>query len=166
MNSLQCQLYPGSPSFAANLVYSHWQYLYQKKNKPRHGFLIRSTNGFRSFSFFPSVLLLDDYSSIRWSEPVVYSLIYVALIGSVAAYACYHTPLNIPDDHRFALRFINPFCGRTWVIDFERKLNSQILIAIGIIVLGISGQQRISIENDWHSRNPGKKFLLRKFLTN
>lgn len=127
-------------TFAANLCWAIGSIYIKKKNKHSNPFLNAGLQMmFGAIFLVPISLLLDDYSSIRWSEPVVYSLIYMALIGSVAAYACYsyaikHLPMTIVSLYAYINPIVAVILG--WLI-LSEKLNLSILLAIAIVVLGV-----------------------------
>jgi drug/metabolite transporter (DMT)-like permease len=127
-------------TFAANLCWAIGSIYIKKKNQHSDPFLNAGLQMvFGGLFLIPISLLLDDYSAMRWSEPVVYSLIYMALIGSVAAYACYsyaikHLPMTIVSLYAYINPIVAVILG--WLI-LNEKLNVQILLAIGIVVLGV-----------------------------
>lgn len=89
-------------------------------------------------SSFHSVLCLMITAQFNGRQ-VVYSLIYMILIGSVAAYACYSYAIkNLPMTLVSLYAYINPIVAVVlgWLI-LSEKLNTKIGIAIFITVAGI-----------------------------
>jgi drug/metabolite transporter (DMT)-like permease len=87
----------------------------------------------------PISLMLDDYSLVQWSSGLLFSLFYLILIGSVAAYACYfYAVTKLPITLVSLYAYINPVIAVClgWLI-LDEKLNTGILAAIGITLLGI-----------------------------
>jgi len=127
-------------TFLANLCWAIGSIYIKKKNQHSNPFLNAGLQMlFGGLFLIPLSLLLDDYSSIRWSEPVVYSLLYMALVGSVAAYACYsyaikHLPMTLVSLYAYINPIVAVLLG--WLL-LNEKLNTRIGIAIGIVVLGV-----------------------------
>jgi len=64
---------------------------------------------FGGLFLIPISLALDDYSKIQWTNEVIYSLVYLSLIGSVAGYACYSYAIkNLPMTLVSLYAYINP----------------------------------------------------------
>ena len=87
----------------------------------------------------PSALLFDDFSRVTWSVEAFYSMIYLVLIGSIVAYACYSYVLRkLPMTIVSLYAYVNPIVAVIlgWMILGE-KLNLKIGIAILITVAGI-----------------------------
>jgi drug/metabolite transporter (DMT)-like permease len=87
----------------------------------------------------PSALLFDDISSVTWSVEAFYSMIYLVLIGSIVAYACYSYVLRkLPMTIVSLYAYVNPIVAVIlgWMVLGE-KLNLKIGIAILITVAGI-----------------------------
>jgi drug/metabolite transporter (DMT)-like permease len=87
----------------------------------------------------PGVLVFDDLSTISWSIEAFYSLVYLVLMGSVVAYACYTYVLRkLPMTIVSLYAYVNPIVAVIlgWIV-LNEKLNLQIGIAIMITVTGI-----------------------------
>jgi drug/metabolite transporter (DMT)-like permease len=87
----------------------------------------------------PSALLFDDISRVTWSVEAFYSMIYLVLIGSIVAYACYSYVLRkLPMTIVSLYAYVNPIVAVIlgWIV-LEEKLNLKIGIAIMITVAGI-----------------------------
>lgn len=87
----------------------------------------------------PGALIFDDLSRIRWSAEAVYSLVYLVLIGSIVAYACYSYVLRkLPMTIVSLYAYVNPIVAVIlgWLV-LSEKLNLRIGIAILITIAGI-----------------------------
>lgn len=87
----------------------------------------------------PGTLMFDDLANVSWSIEAVYSLIYLVLIGSVVAYACYTYVLRkLPMTIVSLYAYVNPIVAVLlgWIV-LDEKLNLQIGIAILVTVTGI-----------------------------
>ena len=127
-------------TFAANLCWAIGSVWIKKKNQNSNPFLnagLQMLIG--GLLLIPISLLLDDYSNIRWSDEVVYSMVYMILIGSVGAYACYSYAIKkLPMTIVSLYAYINPIVAVIlgWLI-LDEKLNTRIGIAILITIAGI-----------------------------
>lgn len=87
----------------------------------------------------PGTLMFDDLASVSWSIEAFYSLVYLVLIGSVVAYACYTYVLRkLPMTIVSLYAYVNPIVAVLlgWIV-LDEKLNLQIGIAILVTVTGI-----------------------------
>ena len=87
----------------------------------------------------PCTLLFDNLTSVTWSIEAFYALIYLVLIGSVVAYACYTYVLRkLPMTIVSLYAYINPIVAVLlgWLV-LDEKLNMQIGISILVTVTGI-----------------------------
>jgi drug/metabolite transporter (DMT)-like permease len=87
----------------------------------------------------PAALIFDDLSNVSWSAEAFYSLIYLVLIGSIVAYACYSYVLRkLPMTIVSLYAYVNPIVAVIlgWLVLHE-KLNFRIGVAILITVAGI-----------------------------
>jgi drug/metabolite transporter (DMT)-like permease len=87
----------------------------------------------------PGALLFDDLHTISWSAEAAYSLLYLVLVGSIVAYACYSYVLRqLPMTIVSLYAYVNPIVAVMlgWLV-LSEKLNLKILIAILITVAGI-----------------------------
>lgn len=87
----------------------------------------------------PATFLFDDLSTVSWSIEAFYSLVYLVLIGSVVAYACYtyvlrKLPMTIVSLYAYVNPIVAVFLG--WIV-LDEKLNLQIGLAILVTVTGI-----------------------------
>lgn len=129
-------------TFSANLCWAIGSVYTKKKNtamvsNPFMNAGLQLTFG--GIFLVPISLMFDDYSAIAWSNQVVFSLSYLVLIGSVAAYACYFYAIGkLPITIVSLYAYINPVIAVLlgWAI-LSEKLNSKIAIAIVITVAGI-----------------------------
>ena len=87
----------------------------------------------------PSALIFDDLTKVTWSAEAFYSIVYLILIGSIVAYACYSYVLRkLPMTTVSLYAYVNPIVAVIlgWLVLGE-KLNLKIGIAILITVAGI-----------------------------
>ncbi len=87
----------------------------------------------------PLSLLFDDYLKIQWTPGVWVALIYLILVGSVAAYACYSYAIKkLPMTLVSLYAYINPLVAVVlgWLI-LSEKLNLRISLGILITIAGI-----------------------------
>ena len=129
-------------TFTANLCWAIGSVYTKKKNalSPSNPFMNAGLQlTFGGIFLVPISLVFDDYSAIAWSNQVVFSLGYLVLIGSVAAYACYFYAIEkLPITIVSLYAYINPVIAVLlgWAI-LSEKLNSKIAIAIVITIAGI-----------------------------
>ncbi|HEX6227822.1 MAG TPA: EamA family transporter [Chryseolinea sp.] len=87
----------------------------------------------------PCALIFDDFNKVSWSLEAFYSMVYLVLIGSIVAYACYSYVLRkLPMTIVSLYAYVNPIVAVLlgWLI-LDEKLNATIGIAILITVAGI-----------------------------
>ncbi|MEQ1585485.1 MAG: EamA family transporter [Cyclobacteriaceae bacterium] len=127
-------------TFLANLCWAIGSIWIKKKNQNTNPFLGAGLQmSFGAIALIPLSLVLDDYSTIQWSTDVIYSLIYMILIGSVGAYACYSYAIKkLPMTLVSLYAYINPIVAVVlgWLV-LSEKLNGRIVLAILITVAGI-----------------------------
>jgi drug/metabolite transporter (DMT)-like permease len=126
--------------FLANLSWALGTYFMKKRNSGSDPFMNAGLQMFFGALFLiPLSLIFDDYSKVTWSSEIIYSLLYLALIGSVAAFACYSYAVGkLPITIVSLYAYINPIIAVVlgWVILTE-KLNAKIWMAILITLLGV-----------------------------
>lgn len=127
-------------TFAANLCWAIGSIWIKKKNSNSNPFLNAGLQMlFGGIFLMPFTLLLDDYSRINWNAPVVYSLAYMSLVGSVAAYTCYSYAIKkLPMTLVSLYAYINPIVAVLlgWLV-LDEKLNLRIALAIVVTIAGI-----------------------------
>jgi drug/metabolite transporter (DMT)-like permease len=87
----------------------------------------------------PGALIFDDLGSVTWSAEAFYSMIYLVLIGSIVAYACYSYVLRkLPMTIVSLYAYVNPIVAVIlgWIV-LSEKLNLRIGIAILVTIAGI-----------------------------
>jgi drug/metabolite transporter (DMT)-like permease len=87
----------------------------------------------------PLSLIFDDLGNVHWSSSVVYPLIYLIVMGSVTAYACYSYALRkLPMTIVSLYAYVNPLVAVVlgWFV-LDEKLNARIWMAIVLTVAGI-----------------------------
>ncbi len=126
--------------FIANLSWAAGSIWMKRKNQTSDPFLNAGLQMiFGGLFLMPVSLVFDDYQTIQWTGNVVYSLIYLILVGSVAAYACYSYAIKkLPLTIVTLYAYINPLVAIVlgWLVLGE-KLNLRILVAIGVTLAGI-----------------------------
>ncbi|MFM8742622.1 MAG: DMT family transporter [Cytophagales bacterium] len=127
-------------TFAANLCWAIGSIWIKKKNSNSNPFMNAGLQMlFGGIFLMPFTLLLDDYSRINWNAPVVYSLAYMSLVGSVAAYTCYSYAIKkLPMTLVSLYAYINPIVAVLlgWLV-LDEKLNLRIALAIVVTIAGI-----------------------------
>ncbi len=127
-------------TFLANLCWAIGSIWIKKKNQNSNPFLNAGLQMFFGGVFIiPFSIMWDDYSKIQWNNEVVFSLIYMIMIGSLAAYACYSYAIKkLPMTLVSLYAYINPIVAVIlgWLI-LDEKLNFQIGLAILVTVTGI-----------------------------
>jgi drug/metabolite transporter (DMT)-like permease len=87
----------------------------------------------------PATAMFDNLTDVTWSLEAFYALVYLVLIGSVVAYACYTYVLRkLPMTIVSLYAYVNPVVAVLlgWIV-LDEKLNMQIGIAILVTVTGI-----------------------------
>ncbi|MFM7488613.1 MAG: DMT family transporter, partial [Cytophagales bacterium] len=127
-------------TFAANLCWAIGSIWIKKKNSNSNPFMNAGLQMlFGGIFLMPFTLLLDDYSRINWNPSVVYSLAYMSLVGSVAAYTCYSYAIKkLPMTLVSLYAYINPIVAVLlgWLV-LDEKLNLRIALAIVVTIAGI-----------------------------
>jgi drug/metabolite transporter (DMT)-like permease len=127
-------------TFAANLSWAIGSIWVKKKNHNVNPFLGSGLQMlFGGLFLIPFTLLLDDYSSVHLSSEVAWSLAYMILIGSVAAYACYSYAIKkLPMTLVSLYAYINPIVAVILgAVVLNEKLNLRVAVAILITIAGI-----------------------------
>jgi drug/metabolite transporter (DMT)-like permease len=127
-------------TFLSNLCWAIGSIWLKKKNHNTNPFLGAGLQMvFGGLLLIPLSLLFDDYSSLQFSGEVIYALVYMSLVGSVGAYACYSYAIKkLPMTLVSLYAYINPIVAVIlgWLVLAE-KLNLRIGLAIIITVAGI-----------------------------
>jgi drug/metabolite transporter (DMT)-like permease len=127
-------------TFLANLSWAAGSIWIKKKSGHGNPFLNAGLQMLSGAVFLiPLTLLFDDYAGVQWSASLLYTLAYMSLIGSVAAYACYSYAIkNLPMTIVSMYAYINPVVAVLlgWLI-LDEKLTVLIAIAIVITLSGI-----------------------------
>lgn len=127
-------------TFLANLSWAAGSIWIKKRGGRGNPFLNAGIQMLAGALFLvPLTLAFDDYSGIQWSASLLYTLAYMSLVGSVAAYACYSYAIkNLPMTLVSLYAYINPVVAVIlgWLI-LDEKLNLLIGVAIFITLAGI-----------------------------
>lgn len=126
--------------FTASLSWALGSVIIKRSNQNTNVFLNSGMQMiFGSIGCFILSLLFDDLHGIHWTTTTLYSLSYLILIGSMAAFAMYTYALTkLPITIASLYSYINPLVAALlgWVI-LNEKLNSIIWVAMVITILGI-----------------------------
>lgn len=126
--------------FIANISWAAGSVWIKKKNQHTNLFLNAGLQMFFGGLFLlPPSFLFDDYSKLEFNAPVVYTLIYLILVGSIFAYVCFSYAIKkLPVTIVSLYAYINPlvavFLG--WLI-LDEKFSLQILFAMIVTVSGV-----------------------------
>lgn len=127
-------------TFVANFAWAFGSFWVKKKNNHTNAFLAAGLQMlFGGLFLIPFSLLFDDYSRINWSGEIITALAYMALVGSVGAYAAYaYTIKKLPMTIVSLYAYINPLVAVVlgWLV-LDEKLNLLIVIAMIVTVGGI-----------------------------
>src|SRR5258708_3882937 len=142
--------------FLANLCWAIGTVWMKKRNGGSDPFMNAGWQMlFGGLFLIPLSLLFDDYSTVKWTSEIVFSLFYLMLIGSVAAYACYfYAVKKLPMTLVSLYAYINPIIAVIlgWIV-LDEKLNARILAAIVITLLGIYLVNRgYQLKNQWKAQ--------------
>jgi len=94
---------------------------------------------FGGFLLFPFSFVFDDLSNITWSTEVIYSFLYLIVVGSLIAYASYAYALRkLPMTIVSLYAYINPVVAVIlgWLV-LDETLNMKIWVAISLTIAGI-----------------------------
>jgi drug/metabolite transporter (DMT)-like permease len=137
--------------FVAEMAWAIASFMMKKSNQTVSPFMNAGLQMiFGGLICVPLSLIFDDYSVMAWSSKTIYPLIYLILIGSVAAQAMYSyiitvLPLTIASMYSYINPLVAVLLG--WLV-LSEKLNLNIAIAILITVFGIylvnSGYNKLS----------------------
>ncbi|MEQ8424302.1 MAG: EamA family transporter, partial [Cyclobacteriaceae bacterium] len=139
----------------ANLGWAGGSIWMKKKNYQSNPFLNAGLQmTFGGIYLLPISLVFDDYQMIQWSSNVIYSLLYLILVGSVATYACYSYAIKkLPITIVTLYAYINPIVAILlgWVILGE-TLNLRVWLAIAVTLVGVYIVNRgYQLRNLWRS---------------
>lgn len=106
----------------------------------------------------PCTFLFDDHTNVHVTMDTFYVMLYLVLIGSVVAYACYSYALKkLPMSLVSLYAYVNPIVAVLlgWLV-LNEKLNLRIGIAIALTVAGIYIVNRgYQISKAWKARLKG-----------
>jgi len=141
--------------FIANLAWAGGSIWMKRKKQHNNPFLNAGLQmTFGGLFLLPVSAVFDNYQTIQWSNNVIYSLIYLILVGSIAAYACYsyaieHLPITIVTLYAYINPIVAIILG--WLV-LDEKLNTRIALAIGITLAGVYIVNRgYQLRNIWRS---------------
>jgi drug/metabolite transporter (DMT)-like permease len=143
-------------TFAAVIGWAGGSIWNKKQNMNSNPFLSAGMQMFFGgiWSFLFS-MLFDNYTHITWSSEVIYSLLYLIIIGSLVAYTCFSYALRkLPMTIVSLYAYVNPIVAviMGWIFLHE-KLNLKIGIAILITIAGIYIVNRgYQLKNLWKAQ--------------
>lgn len=142
--------------FIANLGWAGGSIWMKMRNQDSNPFLNAGLQmGFGGLFLLPISAVFDNYESIQWTNNVIYSLVYLILVGSIAAYASYAYAIRkLPITIVTLYAYINPVVAIMvgWLV-LDEILNLRIGIAIAIILVSIYIVNRgYQLRNLWKSQ--------------
>ncbi len=142
--------------FLANLGWAGGSFWIKRKNQHSNAFLNAGLQMFFGGIFMlPASVAFDDYSNLVWTSEVVYSMLYLILMGSVVAYACYSYAIKkLPMTIVSMYAYINPLVAVVlgWLV-LDEVLNWRIGLAMLITIAGIYLVNRgYQLKNLWKTR--------------
>jgi drug/metabolite transporter (DMT)-like permease len=87
----------------------------------------------------PFSLSFDNLNNIQWSGQTLFSMVYLIVLGSIVAYACFSYALRkLPMTIVSLYAYVNPLVAVVlgWLV-LDEKLNTKICVAILLTVAGI-----------------------------
>lgn len=142
--------------FIANIGWAGGSIWMKQKNQHSNPFLNAGLQmAFGGLFLLPISAVFDSYETIQWTNNVIYSLIYLILVGSIAAYACYSYAIRkLPITIVTLYAYINPIVAIIigWLV-LDEILNLRIAIAIVVTLAGIYIVNRgYQLRNLWKSQ--------------
>lgn len=142
--------------FIANIGWAGGSIWMKQKNQHSNPFLNAGLQmAFGGLFLLPISAVFDSYETIQWTNNVIYSLIYLILVGSIAAYACYAYAIRkLPITIVTLYAYINPIVAIIigWLV-LDEILNLRIAIAIVVTLAGIYIVNRgYQLRNLWKSQ--------------
>lgn len=126
--------------FFSNFCWALGSVITKRRNQNSNPFLNAGLQMFFGGLFLiPLSLLFDDYSKIQWTPGAVYSLLYLIVIGSVIAYACYQYAIKtLPMTIVSLYAYINPLVAILlgWII-LDERFNVGIAVGMMVTIGGI-----------------------------
>lgn len=88
---------------------------------------------------FGASFIFDDYSTLKWTAPAVWSLVYLIVFGSIIAYACFsYAVKKLPITIVSLYAYINPIVAvLLGTLILGERFNMRIAIAMLVTVAGI-----------------------------
>lgn len=127
-------------TFVGNISWAVGSIWIKGKNEHTNPFLGAGLQmSFGALALIPLSLAFDNYQTIQWTTEGIYALVYIIVIGSMAAYVCYSYAIKkLPMTVVSMYAYINPIVAVIlgWLLLHE-KLNVQIALAIAITIAGI-----------------------------
>jgi drug/metabolite transporter (DMT)-like permease len=126
--------------FVANMGWAYGSIRMKRKNQQSNAIMNAGLQMLLGGLFLvPVSLVFDDYSNLQWTTDATYSLIYLILFGSVAAYGCYsYAVKKLPMTIVTLYAYINPIVAMILgALVLGEKFNVRMGIAMLVTIAGI-----------------------------
>ncbi|MEX1238843.1 MAG: EamA family transporter [Cyclobacteriaceae bacterium] len=127
-------------TFAAVVAWAGGSIWIKKKHTESNPFVNAGIQMFfGGLLLLPFSLAFDDLTNITWSDEVMYSFLYLIIVGSLIAYASYAYALRkLPMTIVSLYAYVNPVVAVIlgWLV-LDETLNMKIWIAIALTIAGI-----------------------------
>jgi drug/metabolite transporter (DMT)-like permease len=127
-------------TFAAVVAWAGGSIWIKKKHTESNPFVNAGMQMFfGGLLLLPFSLAFDDLTNITWSDEVMYSFLYLIIVGSLIAYASYAYALRkLPMTIVSLYAYVNPVVAVIlgWLV-LDETLNMKIWIAIALTIAGI-----------------------------
>lgn len=140
----------------ANLGWAGGSVWMKRKNQNTNPFMNAGLQMlFGGLFLLPVSAVFDNYQTIQWTQNVLYSLIYLILVGSIAAYACYSYAIKkLPITIVTLYAYVNPIVAVVlgWLIlgeNFNLRIGTAIVVTLAGIYIVNRGYQ---LRNLWRSQ--------------
>jgi drug/metabolite transporter (DMT)-like permease len=126
--------------FLSNMGWAYGSVRLKKKNQQSNAILNAGLQMLLGgLMLFPISLVFDDYSTIHWTINATYSLVYLIIFGSIAAYGCYsYAVKKLPMTIVSMYAYINPIVAMILgALILGEKFNMRMGIAIVVTLAGV-----------------------------
>jgi drug/metabolite transporter (DMT)-like permease len=126
--------------FIANMGWSFGSVWIKRQNTSGNTFMNAGLQMFFGGMFlYIASFIFDDYSTLKWTAPAVWSLVYLIVFGSIIAYACFsYAVKKLPITIVSLYAYINPIVAVILgTLILGEMFNIRIAIAMLITVAGI-----------------------------
>jgi drug/metabolite transporter (DMT)-like permease len=126
--------------FVANMGWAYGSIRMKKKNQQSNAIMNAGLQMLLGGLFLvPVSLLFEDYTNLQWTTDATYSLVYLIIFGSVAAYGCYsYAVKKLPMTIVTLYAYINPIVAMILgALILGEKFNVRMGIAMIVTIAGI-----------------------------